>query len=296
MYPMVNRFLALFLLVATAAAQTSGSAANPTPPPEGESARKARALIDQTIEALGGQAYLTARQRSEEGRFYSFFHGESNSVGTPFRYFANYPDKERLEIIKRGNYLVPIPLVGVIVVTHQVKDKNDVVVIHNGDRGYEITYKGTATEEAEATADFLRRRKHSLDWVLRKWINEPGVALFYEGTTVADNKPAEQITIVNAQNDSVTLFLDQATHLPIQSRFSWRDPADKLRNVEEVIYDGYKPVQGIMTPHSITRFLNGQMSYQHFANSVSYQDLPDSLFEATVTYDPKKAPPKHSPR
>jgi hypothetical protein len=183
-------------------------------------------------------------------------------------------------------------LVGIIVVTHQVKDKNDIIIIHNGDKGYEITYKGTAAEEAKATKDFLRRRQHSLDWVLRKWTNEPGVAFFYEGTTVTDNKPAEQVTIVNAQNDSVTLFLDQATHLPIQTRFSWRDPLDKLKNVEEVIYDAYKPAQGVMTPHSLTRFLNGQMSYQQFLSTVSYRDLPDNLFEAAVTYDPRKAQPK----
>jgi hypothetical protein len=290
MYPILRHSLVLFLLLAVGAAQTSTVAQKPIP--EGETSGKARLLVDKAIEALGGQAYLTARQRSEGGRFYNFFQGKSNSVGTPFRFFDSYPDKDRLEIIKRGNYLVPIPLVGIIVVTHQVKDKNDFIIIHHGDRGYEITYKGTAAEDGKATADFLRRRQHSLDWVLRKWINEPGVAFFYEGATVTDNKPAEQITVVTAQNDSVTLFLDQSTHLPIQSRFSWRDPLDKLKNVEEVIYDAYKPVQGVMTPHSLTRFMNGQMSYQHFLTSVSYRDLPDSLFAATVTYDPRKAPPK----
>jgi hypothetical protein len=292
MYAILSRFLALSLLLVSAAGQTAGAPPRATSSAGADDTGKARSVIDKAIEALGGQAYLTARQRSEEGRFYSFFHGQSNSVGAPFRRYYSYPDKDRVEIIKRGGYLVPIPLVGVIVVTHQVKDKNDVIVIHNGDKGYEITYKGTTAEEAKATTDFLRRRGHSLDWALRKWINEPGAAFFYEGTTVTDNKPAEQVTIINAQNDSLTLFLDQATHLPIQTRFSWRDPADKLKNVEEVIYDGYKPVQGIMTPHSLTRFFNGEMSYQHFLTSVSYGDLPAELFEANVTYDPKKLQPK----
>lgn len=292
MSPISSRFLALVVLLGAAPAQTAGPAAQPLASGENENAGKARSLLDQTIQALGGQAYLNALQGSADGRFYTFFRGASNSVGTPFRYFARYPDKDRLEIIKRGNYLVPIPLIGVIVVTHQVKNKNDVIVLHNGDKGYEITYQGTAAEEPATTTDYLRHRRHSLDWVLRKWINETHVAFFYEGPVVADNKPAEQITIVNAQNDSVTLFLDQATHLPIKSSYSWRDPADKIRNVEETIYDGYKPVQGIMTPHSITRFYNGDMSYQRFMNNVSYSDLPDSLFDATITYDPKKPQPK----
>jgi hypothetical protein len=294
MYPTVNRCLALCLLAASAAAQTSGSAPNPTASGEDENTRKARALVKQTIEALGGQAYLTALEKSEAGRFYTFFHGESNSAGTPFRLLSKYPDKERLEIIGRGNYLVPLPLIGVIVVSHQVKNKNDVVVIHQGDKGYEITYKGTAAEEPAENARFLRRRKHSLDLVLRQWINQPGVALIYLGPTVAENKPCDQIQMVDAQNDSVILFLDQTTHLPIKTSYSWRDPSDKLRSVEESVYDNYKPVEGVMTPHSITRYLNGEMSYQRFMNEVSFSHpLSDSLFEASVSYDPRQASPKH---
>ncbi len=293
MYPIIHRFLVLFLLLASAAAQTAGSAEKSAAPPEDENSPKARALIAKAVEALGGQAYLTYRNRSEEGRLYTFFRGESNSVGAPFVNHGKYPDKERLEIIKRGTYLVPIPLVGIIGVSHQVKNKDDLVIIHNGDKGYEITYKGTAAEAPADTANYLRRRRHSVDAILRKWINEPGAAFFYHGAAVAENKPAEQIEIVNAQNDSVTLFLDQDTHLPIKTSYSWRDPTDKYRNVEEQVYDGYKLVQGIMTPHSITRFLNGEMSHQRFLKTVVYnQEVSDSIFEASVTYDPRTYQPK----
>ena len=99
---------------------------------------------------------------------------------------------------------------------------------------------------------------------------------------------------MNANNDSVTVFIDQNTFLPVKISYSWRDPADKFRNVEEEIYDSYKPVQGIMTPLSITRFLNGDMTVQRFRNTVTYnQELPADLFAATVTYDPFKNSPKH---
>ena len=108
---------------------------------------------------------------------------------------------------------------------------------------------------------------------------------------MAAGKPADQVSIITAKNDSVTLFLDSNTHLPIKLGYSWRDPSDKLRNVEEEVYDNYKPVQGIMTPHSVTRYLNDEMSFQRFMNTVTYnQNVPDSLFEASVTYDPKQAP------
>ena len=94
--------------------------------------------------------------------------------------------------------------------------------VYNGDQGYEITYKGTAAQDPTGMADYLRRREYSLDWVLRRWLNEPGVALFYDGPAIAEQKQAEQVTIMNARNEAVTLFIDPATHLPIKKSFSWR--------------------------------------------------------------------------
>ena len=85
--------------------------------------------------------------------------------------------------------------------------------------------------------------------VLKHWLNEPGVALFYEGQTVAAQKQAEKVTVMNAKNEAVTLYFDLETHLPVKKRFTWRDPADKERNVEEEIYDNYRMAQNIMTPY-----------------------------------------------
>ncbi len=279
--------LILILLAAAAFAQTAAPS-TASGALDQENSRKARALLDQAVEALGGQAYLTYKEKSEEGRLYSFYHGRSNSAGTPFTYLTEYPDKERLEVIHLRSYHFLLFTIGNV----PVKDKSDIVLIHNGAKGYEITYRGTAKEEAASTTAFVRRREHSLEWVLRKWINEPGVALFYDGPAIAAQKPAQQLTVMNSHGDSVTLFLDEDTHLPIKSGYSWRD-ADKYRNVEEEVWDNYRPVQGIMTPHSVTRYLNDDMSHQRFLNNVTYnQDLPASLFEASVTYDPKAGPAK----
>jgi hypothetical protein len=246
--------------------QTSQSAADQ------ENSRKAKDLIQQMIQALGGQAYLNLQDISQQGRAYSFFHGQPNSVGTLFWRYYKYPDKERIELTKQ----------------------RDVVYVYNGDKGYEVTYKGTAGEDPKTLEEYLRRREHSLDWVIRKWLNEPGIALFYEGNTVAAEKPAIQITILNAKNDSVTLYLDATTHLPIKKSYSWRDPTDKLRNTEDEVFDGYRLVQGIMTPFSVTRYANGDMSNQRFLHEVSYNTgVKDSLFDASITYDPKILQHKH---
>ncbi len=246
---------------------SSTPTANIAVPQQDANAQKAAELLKQCIAALGGQAYLTLQDMEQQGRTYSFYHGEPNSVGAPFWRFWKWPDKERVEFTKR----------------------RDVAVVHNGDEGFEITFKGTAPEEPQPLADFLRRRHYSLENVLRTWLPKPGTALFYDGAAVAEQKPADAVSIINAENEQVTLYLDVNTHLPIKKTFSWRDPKDRERNEEVEIYDNYRPVQGIMTPYSISRKRNGEMTNQRFINSVVYnQGLSDTLFAAKATYNPYK--------
>jgi hypothetical protein len=109
---------------------------------------------------------------------------------------------------------------------------------------------------------------------------------------VVNGKETEGVTLLNSNNDSVSVYLDLNSHYPVKISYSWRDPKDRQKNVEEEVYDGYKLVQGIWTPHSITRYFNGESSQQRFVNTASYNlKLPDSMFDTAVTYDPK-APPK----
>jgi len=253
---------------------------------DSESAHKARTLLDQAIAALGGQAYLSFTNRSESGRYYPLHHGASGSLGIPYNYYLEYPDKDRFEVIHTKDiHIIPgqIDIGGV-----KSDNKFDIILIHNGDKGYETTYKGTEPQDKEELQKYLRRRPHSLEWVFRKWMNDPTVALFYDGLTIVDSKPVEVVTLLNSQNDAVSVAVDQITHYPIRISYSWRDPTDRQKNVEEEVYDGYKPEQGIMTPHSITRYFNGEMSQQRFITTATYnQNLPNSLFEATATYDRK---------
>jgi hypothetical protein len=257
------KYVATLLLVsALVLAQSSTSVTDQSAsglPVDQENSRKAKAVLDQGIQALGGEAYLNWNNVTQEGRSYSFHHGEANSLGTLFWRFKKFPDKERVELTK----------------------KRDVIEIFNGDKGYEVTYKGVRNlDEKEELTPFLRRRHYSLDLVLRQWLHEPGVALFYEGQTVAAQKETDQVTVMNAKNEAVTLNFDINTHLPVRKSFVWRDLVDKQRNVEEEIYDNYRLIQGIMTPFDITRTFNGEMAAQSFLTTASYnQGMADSLFD-----------------
>jgi len=255
-------------------AQSAGDAAASTPsiPVDQENARKAKALLDQAIQALGGQAYLNIRDMEQAGRTYSFHHGRPTSNGVQYWRFTQYPDKDRLEITK----------------------DRDIAEVFNGDKGYEVTYKGSRAMEEKDLSEYLRRRRFSLENMLRKWVNDPGVAFFYEGNAIAAERPALQATLINSKNEAVTLYFDADTHLPIKKSFVWRDPVDKQRNIEEETYDNYRPVQGIMTPWGLTRYFNGDMASQRFLNSASYnQGLDPAMFDPNSGYKATKQADKH---
>jgi hypothetical protein len=258
---------------------------------DSESARKARALLDQSIEALGGHAYLTYESRSESGRYYPLYHGRTNSTGLQYNYFFEYPDKDRFEVLKAKDIHV-IP--GTIDIGGVKSKKVDLAIVHNGDKGFEITYKGTAARDKQDLQDDLRRRDHSPEWVFRKWLNDPTVALFYDGLDVVDSKPTEGVTLLNSKDDAVKIWIDQSTHYPVKISYSWRDPKDRQMNTEDEVFDHYKPEDGIMTPHSFTRYFNGEMSQQRFITTAKYNmNLPETLFDASVTYDPMAPVKKH---
>ena len=228
---------------------------------------KAKSIIQEGIKALGGETWLTVRDVEQQGRTYGFHHGTPTGGGGVFWRFTEYPDKDRIEFTK----------------------ERDIAQVFVGDKGYEITYKGPHPIEQKDLDDYLRRRKYSLERVLRTWVNDPTVVLLFEGNAIAAQHPALRVTLVNAQNESVSLYFDTDSHLPIKKSFEWRDPIDKQKNLEEEVYENYRQLSGIMTPYNVTRFFNGDMSNQRFLNLVTInQELDPTMFDPNSGYNPNK--------
>jgi hypothetical protein len=237
-------------------------------PMDQQNARKARDLILQAIQALGGDIYLNARNLEEQGRTYSFYHGNPTSNGIFFWRFTEFPDKERIELTPQ----------------------RDIAYIYVGNKGTEVTYKGPRAVEKKDLDDYLRRRRFSLETILRTWLNDPTVAFFSDGLALAGSVAAQKVTLINAKDEAVSLYFDNDTHLPIKKDYSWRDPVDKQKNIEEESFDNYRPVQGIMTYFNFTRYFNGDMQNERFVTSASYnQNLNQAMFDPSSGYKPLKA-------
>jgi len=69
---------------------------------------------------------------------------------------------------------------------------------------------------------------------------------------------------------------------------------DKERNTEEETYNGYRLIQGVMTPFGFTRYFNGDMQTERFVTAATYnQNLNPAMFDPSSGYNPNKASGKH---
>jgi len=226
--------------------------------PADSGAQKARQIIQQCIQALGGPAYLNIRDVKQQGRGYGFDRtGASAGVGVPFTRFYRYFDQERYDFFRNGDW----------------------TIIHTGGKGFETTYHGTREQDPEEISDYLRRRQFTLERVLKEWAADPKTAFFYEGETIAETKRVHQISLMNTKNQQVTLYIDLKTYLPVKKTYSWRNADMREMWEESEMYDNYRLVDGVQTPFLLTSTQNGKMSGQRFLKAVSYNNgFSDSLF------------------
>jgi hypothetical protein len=218
-----------------------------------KNSRQARAALDAMVEALGGPAWLNLKNQMRQGHVAAFYHGNPDAGTTDLWEYHAWPDHDRIEITKH----------------------RDVVEFYIGRAGSEVTYKGKEPLPQDIVDDYLRRRDHSIETVVRVWLKDPQTILVYEGQRLAERHLADQVTLISAQNEAVTILMDTQTHLPLRRTFEWRDPVYKDKNLDAEEYDDYHTIDGIPTPFAITRFKNDEMFRQYFLSHVTYnQELP----------------------
>jgi hypothetical protein len=243
-------------------APPTSSFSGPTSTQEDASAKKARAALDAMVQALGGDKWLNQENNYAEGRIAGFYQGKP--TGATVRYWDwRSPTSERTDL------------------TETTKDKRNWSQIFEGKNCWEITFRGKNPLPKDQCAEAIRRRDHSLEAAVRVWMKEPGTILMYEGQSLAERHLAEQVTLLNPDNDSITIQIDAMSHLPLRRSYSWRDPVYKDKNEEVEEYDDYHNIAGIQTPFTITRLHNGDMTQQRFIFKAAYNvPLPPNGFNA----------------
>jgi len=221
-----------------------------------DNAKKAHAVLDAMVQALGGQAWLEMKNQMREGHAAAFFHGNPDLGTTLYWEYHSWPDSDRYEYTKH----------------------RDVLQFYIGRKGWEVTYKGKAPLPQEQVDDYLRRRDHSIETAIKVWLKDPRTILVYEGQHLAARHLAEQVTLISGDNEAVTILTDVQTHLPLRRSFEWRDPVYKDKNVDAEEYDDYHVVGGFPTPFTVTRFKNDDMVRQQYLTRAVYNQPLDADF------------------
>lgn len=218
---------------------------------------KCQELLTKSIAALGGNAFLKFRTLYTKGRAFAFFEGETAGMA-PFENTAEYPDKRRFAYGKSP----------------------PVVLINDGDDGWEIDRYGTIRQPLEQLRRWKIVNRYSLENLLREVIHEPGLLVQYGGVDFVDAAPAAILNLVDAREVRVKIYIHQTSALPIRISYSLQDPKTHEWENYEDSYGDYQKFQGIETPMHIGRFLNDERIAEVYRNVVVYdKPIAPGMFE-----------------
>ncbi len=253
------RTLALAVLIPAlcGAAAPRAAAQNPDTLMPEVSAAKAKQLLQQMIQALGGPAYLRVRESVCDGRLAQFGHNGDLTGYQDFRDFWRYPDKYRTEYTKKGNF----------------------VELFAGDAGWTLDKGGVSEEPAGAVTDFQEQTKKDMDNLLRLRLNEEGMSFRYGGSDVVDLKQVDWVEIVDRERRTFRIAVGRESHLPVRCVVVTRNDMTRERTEEITFYSNFQTLDGVETPMQIARERDGRRSFQAFFLDCHYNTgISDELF------------------
>jgi hypothetical protein len=133
--------VALLMLAATPMSRTQNA-----DDPGVKNSKQARAALDAMVQAMGGQAWLNMKNRMQQGHVAGFDHGQPGEGTTDYWDYHSWPDDDRIEYTKH----------------------RDVLQFYVGREGWEVTYRGKKALPKEQVDDYMRRRDHSIETVVKK--------------------------------------------------------------------------------------------------------------------------------
>jgi hypothetical protein len=243
-------------------------------------AERAKRVVGEALDALGGDKFLAMRDRVEFGRAYSFFRERLSglSVATIYTRYLVRPEP-------------PPPGFFGMRVRQGLGKKQDVAVIFREDgKGWEITYRGAKPIPEAEVRRFQDGQIRSVLYILRMRLGEPGLLLESQGRDVVDNQPVEVVDFTDAENRVVRAYFQESTKLPVRQSSVRGAGADRFEEV--TLFAKYRDVGGgVQWPFTLKRLRDRETVFEMFLDSASInQNLDDTLF--TLSAKTKELPAK----
>jgi len=233
-----------------------------------DSAAKAREILAQLVDALGGPSYTEVRDRECDGRRANIGHGGELAGYIEFKDYWLYPDKHRIDYSKKGN----------------------IIDAYSGDEGWTMDRSGVSEESAPSVADFQDAVKRNVDNILRLHLNDKDINLRYGGMDLVDMRQVDWVEFSDPEADRTQrLAVEHLSHLLVRSVIITVDPNFQQRTTETTIYTNYQRLGGVMTPLQISREHDGRRVYQAFYATCKYNTGLTPAFFTKAALDKRYA-------
>jgi hypothetical protein len=233
---------------------------------------RAKRVIQEALQALGGDAFLRMQDRVEFGRAYSFYREQLTGLSVA-KIYTRYltPAPGQLGLRERDSFGK------VDARSLELKESN--AQLFNEEGAWEITYRGVRPLEEKRYANYKDSMLRNIFYILRQRLNEPGLTFYSQEPDFYEHKPVEIVDITDAENLTVTVYFDKSTKLPVRQVFRRRNPEYKDFDTEVSVYAKFRDINGVKWPQTILRERNGEKIFEMYSDSVEInKNLPDNLF------------------
>lgn len=218
---------------------------------------RGKRIVNECLDALGGEHYLNMQNRVESGRAYSFYRERLSGLSIAKIYTRYEPDVKdtahQLALRERENF----------------GKKEDYGILFTPDEAWDITFRGARPLAADPFANYKETTLRDIFYILRARFHEPGLIFESKGSDVIENRPVEIVDVIDADDRVTTVYFHQITKLPVRQLFYQRDPVTKDRNEVITHYSNYRDSGGgVQWPRAIERDKNGEKTYEIFSDSV----------------------------
>jgi len=259
----------LFMLSACALAQSAAE-------------QRGKKIIDDAIQALGGNHFLSMEDRIESGRAYSFYRDNisGRDIARIYTRYVTVPAGKSSEVLGQRE-------------REAFGKDEDSSLLFTEKGAWEINWRGTKELPKERYDRYRESTLRNIFYILRERLHEPGMVFESRGSDVIDNQPVDIVDITDADNRQITVHFHQTSKLPVREIYSHFNEQTKERDQEVTLFSRYRETSGIQWPHQIHRERNGEKVYEIFSETVEVnKDLTDDLFSLPPEGSNPAKPPK----
>jgi len=242
-----------------------------------QNAAKAKEILSDLINALGGPGYREVRESQCEGRRALIGHNGELTGYIQFIDSRRYPDKDRTEYIAHGHNTILMSLIGLdgLDITHG----GIVVAVYNGDQGWTLDRSGVNELPAASISDFQEQVKRNIDNLLRQRLNEPGMTIRFAGNDTVDLKQVDWVELTDSEGRNFRLAADRSSHYLVRAIVTTKNEETQQIDEDVTIFSNYQLKDSVWAPLQISREHNGRRTSQIFYSTCRFNPgLPQDLF------------------